>query len=218
MQPVILISSCRKDANAGNNEAIRATWGSNSAIPYFFILGDGNIATHPDEIVLPVKDDYFSLPFKTQEGHRWARNQGYDYMFQCFTDTFIDTERLAASDFTRGDFVGNKGFNPAFRGFNFCHGGPGYWLSPKATDIILAANIGKENLEDQWVAFVMKSHGIEVTDDKRYSMGFTYNYREQVPLPTNSQISCHLSDSAHSYQKEMMYGALWQRFPELKGK
>jgi hypothetical protein len=216
MKPVILVSSCKKDQQLGHNQVIRDTWGKDSPIPVFFILGEGNVAEHPDEIVLPVKDGYHDLPWKTREGHRWAKEQGYDWTFQAFTDTFIDVDRLVASDFTRGEFVGNKGFNPAFRGFDFCHGGPGYWLSPHATDLILNAEFGKETCEDQWVAWVMKIHGVACVDDKRYSMGTTYNYKESVPLPTNGVISCHLSDSGHKYTKDMMLAAFKLRYSDGK--
>lgn len=221
MNPCILISSCRKDAVAGHNEAIRQTWGKDSAIPYFFILGSGNVASKPDEIVLPVRDDYFSLPAKTQEGHRWARQHGYDWIFQCFTDTFVDASRLLASVTEHAnaghEYVGNKGAWPMNAreraGLEFCHGGPGYWLAPRATDLMLVAMIGKENLEDQFVAAVMKASGIRIADDKRYSMGTTYSFRETVPLATNEQISCHLSDSGHRYTGTMMHEAFRRRFP-----
>jgi hypothetical protein len=208
--PVILVSSCKKDADSGNNQAIRQSWGKNSAIPYFFILGEGNAAS-ADEIVFPVKDDYLSLPHKTKEGHRWARENGYDWIFQCFTDTYVDTERLAKSGFESGHFVGNKGAWPPHAreraGLEFCHGGPGYWLSPKASDLIISADIGRETLEDQWVAAVMKANNILILDDKRYSMGTTYNFREPVPMPNNNVISCHLSDSGHKYTASLMFAA-----------
>jgi hypothetical protein len=217
MRPVILVSSCRKDADNHLNQAIRETWGKNSAIPFFFILGQRNppgtympgevpFKPAPDEIVLPVADNYLSLPFKTKEGHRWARKRGYDYIFQCFTDTYIDTERLLNSGFEKGDYVGNKGVKGC-RGCDFVHGGPGYWLSPRATDLILAADIGSEQLEDQWVALVMARRRVPIVDDSRYSMGSTYSFKEAPPLPTNHQISCHLSDSGHKYEAPMMFAA-----------
>jgi hypothetical protein len=207
MKPVILVSSCRKDVAGGHNDAIRQSWGKNSTLPIFFILGEGN-AAQPDEIVFPVKDDYLSLPWKTQQGHRWAREQGYDYIFQCFTDTYVDTERLIQSEFERGDYVGNQGIC----GGDFCHGGPGYWLSPKATDLILAADIGKETLEDQWVGGVMIQNGVPITPDFRYSMGTSYRCREAKPAPDNEQISCHLSDNGHRYEAAMMFAAERLRF------
>jgi hypothetical protein len=205
MRPVILVSSCRQDVASGYNNAVRLTWGKNSALPIFFILGEGNAAPKADEIIFPVKDDYLSLPWKTQQGHRWAREQGYDYIFQCFTDTYVDTERLIQSEFERGDYVGNQGVG--CRGYDFCHGGPGYWLSPKATDLILAADIGEETLEDQWVGWVMIQNGVATTPDFRYSMGTSYRYREAKPAPGNEQISCHLSDSGHCYEAAMMFAA-----------
>jgi hypothetical protein len=263
MNPVILISSCRHDVEAGHNEAIRQTWAKNPAIPVFFILGaaaapqeqgsasrekcgragflkkdeieaearasaaaapqEQGSASHEkrrragfikkdDEIVFPVKDDYLSLPHKTQQGHRWARAQGYDYIFQCFTDTYVDTERLLNSGFERGgDYIGNKGAHGC-RGVDFCHGGPGYWLSPRASDLIAASSIGGETLEDQWVAQVMKNAGISIAADPRYSMGMTYEFCEAKPLPGNDRISCHLSDSGHKYKAGMMFSAERLRF------
>jgi len=223
MNPCIVVSSCKKDRELGHNQIIRDTWGKLSPFPIFFILGHGNENPLPDEILVSAKDDYASLPWKTQLGHLAARNLSHDWIFQCFTDTFVDPLRLAASNFERGEFVGNKGswplnskLNP---GLSFLHGGPGYWLSPRATDLILAVEIpSTENLEDQWVAKVMQANAVPITDDKRYSMGRTYNFREAVPLPTNDRISCHLSDSGHRYVKEMMLEAHKRRFPQGHGR
>ena len=218
MNPVILISSCKRDVDQRLNQTIRETWGKDSKIPYFFLLGDGNAPTQPDEIVLAgVKDDYYSLPHKTQQGHAWAKAQGFDWTFQAFTDTYIDTERLLASGFAeKGDYIGNKGAwakNSKERaGLEFCHGGTGYWLSPRATDLIIAADIGNENLEDQFVATVMKANGIRITDDKRYSMGTTYNFREPKVLATNSVITNHLSDSAHKCTPAIIQTSFRERF------
>jgi hypothetical protein len=97
MNPVILISSCKRDQDRGYHQVIRETWAQGSPIPVFFILGEGSRSA--DELLLTVPDGYDSLPYKTREGHRWALQAGFDYIFQAFVDTYIDPYRLLASSF-----------------------------------------------------------------------------------------------------------------------
>ena len=213
--PVILVSSCARDKKNGNQQTVRDTWAHKSPIPCFFLLGKGNSAAGEDEIVLDVPDDYFGLPFKTKEGKRWARAHGYDFVFQCFVDTYVEPERLAASGFQNYNYSGNESELYA-AGFTFCHGGPGYWTGPKAIDILIDAPILRgmfdwHKWEDQWTGHTLTLAGIKPHDDKRYSMGTSYNKQEAVALPDNDVISEHLSSVTGIYDKEWMIQAEHQR-------
>ena len=201
-KPVILISSCVRDRLNGNQEAIRETWGENSAIPYFFCIGD-MAPTADDEIELDCPDNYFSLCLKTQASLKWALEQGYTHMIRAFTDTYIDTERLLAAEYANDDYVGNV--CTAFK-FPFLHGGPGYILSAKAAQIVVASDPGDHwKLEDQWVGWLMRENGIEYIHDPRFSMGRSYTHRELKPLADNDIISVHLSSQRGQYDKRSMY-------------
>jgi hypothetical protein len=155
--------------------------------------------------VLDVGDGYFDLTEKTKEGHRWAFSAGFDWTFQCFTDTYIDTERLLTSGFQHHDYTGNLAIEP----YPFLHGGPGYWLSPKATRILLESPIDiaardHEKYEDRWAGIRLAVAGIDPVDDRRYSMGISYRYKQPDPLPGNEVISVHLSNQTNFYSPEWM--------------
>src|SRR5216683_3125719 len=69
-----------------------------------------------DEIFLHVPDDYKHISFKTKESHRWAVNNGFDFVFQCYGDLYVDTQRLALSSFENKKYCGGEN-------------GGGYWLN-----------------------------------------------------------------------------------------
>ena len=55
-----------------------------------------------DEVALPVPDDYFHLVFKTKAMHKWALENGFDFVYKCDTDTYcrrrtLDEERVSSS-------------------------------------------------------------------------------------------------------------------------
>lgn len=227
-KPCILISSCKRDVFNGANQAIRDTWGADSAIPYFFLLGKENgITMQRDEIVLDVPDDYLSLPFKSREGKRWALATGFDFFFQCFTDTFIDTERLAASGYEKHDYTGNLAVGWKI---SFAHGGPGYWTSKKCAKVLIDRAIEgnhfpeTDRYEDQWTGRILGG-SVQCWDDKRYSMGCSYKFEKGAVLAENDLITEHLSSATNQYHPEWMHQAFAKRYglpftvkkPKLRG-
>jgi len=62
-----------------------------------------------DEVVLPVPDDYFHLVFKVRKMHQWALDHGFEYVYKCDVDTYVDLERLMRSGFEQHDFTGWRG-------------------------------------------------------------------------------------------------------------
>jgi hypothetical protein len=206
-KPCILVSSCRRDQANGYNDAVRLTWAADKTIPCFFIVGDGGIATR-DTVKLNVPDDYLGLTFKTKESLAWAIRNGFTHVFRSFTDTYVDVKRLADSNFADHDYTGNRSDAQA-GGYRFAHGGPGYWLGPRAIHILLDAPIEKEKydwhkFEDQWVGSTLHSHGIVCVDDKRYSMSMSYLKSEADPLEDNDLISAHLSNLTNQYHPDWM--------------
>lgn len=200
MNPIILISSCKRDRENGNQQAQRETCFADPRIPYRFILGKWNLAPDDDELIFDVPDDYESLPLKTREGHRWARENGYDFIFQAFVDTYCSTKRLLASGFEKFDYVGHfrgeevAAFAPVNPGC-YASGGSGYWLCPEGSDFLI-----KEDpdhwAEDLWVGRVMGRHGIPGTQDYRYFSAGGH---------TPECVTSHLSTGTGSYNKQWMY-------------
>lgn len=203
MNPVILVSSCRRDQRLNYHGMIRFTWAKRSSIPVFFVLGKEGNKTSADEIVLDVGDDYRSLPWKTREGHRWALDQGFDFVFQCFTDTYCNPDRMLVSGFEQFDYVGH------FRGEDqrvqlealppgcYASGGSGYWLNARSSKALLQSSIDHW-AEDLWVGKVLGEAGICGTQDYRY-----WSAGGQM-LPSNDAISVHLSRGTGEYDPRWM--------------
>jgi hypothetical protein len=157
-----------------------------------------------DELVIDAKDDYNSLPYKTKEGHRWARENGYDFIFQAFTDTYCVTSRMLTSGFEKYDYVGHfwrevpllgKEMNPGC----YASGGAGYWLSPRATDLLIQEEPDIW-AEDMWVGRVMTKHNILGTQDPRYLV-------RSNKSPDPDVLTLHLSMGTDVYDPAWMYDA-----------
>jgi hypothetical protein len=215
-KPVILVSSCKRDAENGANSVIRDTWARRvPKIPVFFFLGRGCRARYENDVLLDAPDDYFGLTPKTQLSLQWAIDRGYTNAFRAFTDTFIDVDRLEASGYQEWEYTGN--LSEWYEGgFNFCHGGPGYWLGSVAMPIAAHARMWQERWEwhkweDQFVGHTLYRAGIRAADDKRYSMGTSYEKAENVCLANNDVISEHLSAYTGMYDKDWMLQAYNRR-------
>lgn len=97
-----------------------------------------NYVPKDDEIVLDCPDIFRYLPFKTKYSHKYAIDHGYDYVFQCFTDTYVIPERLLSSGFEKHNYSGWV-HHSAYG--DYCTGGPGYWLSAKACKALITEPI-----------------------------------------------------------------------------
>lgn len=165
----------------------------------------------PDEVRLDCPDGlWIDLTLKTREMLRWAVKEQYEMIFRCDADTFVLPSRLTAPE---ADYVGSTldlPRPPDMGGveFDFCHGGPGYWLSASAGRILAEAAIdpAKEShkLQDQWVGETLLARGITPTHDRRYSMGQSYGRKESAPTAANDLISVHLSSQTGIYDPEDM--------------
>jgi hypothetical protein len=227
MNPVILVTSCRGDVEKGRQQAQRDTCFSSSAMPYRFLLGQGNTKHNEDELVLDVPDDYDSLFLKVREGFRWALENGYDYIFKCTTDVYCFTDRLLKSGFEQFDYSGrfvdntqadwrllveqHKTFD--LNGNHIWASGFGCWFSKRAAQQLVTAETRTQTPEwfyDDWyTGTILAESGIQGTQDYRYHPG-PYDacarlcYKETEPF-LNDLCAIHLGESTDVYDKARMY-------------
>lgn len=154
---LIAVKSCHEHRLARYNRVIRETWGRDVEEPeqLIFFHGSGpRVGTlYLDEICVASRDDYDSLPQKTQAILRYfLSNTWWDYIFLCDTDTYIKPHQLLTCGFERYDVAGRFGLHPCIgstfrhrddRGqlIEVCHpwpsGGVGYFLSRKAAQYVV---------------------------------------------------------------------------------
>lgn len=146
-----------------------------------------------DEVILQVEDGYKHLAYKTRGAQRWSVEHGFDYTFQCFPDTYIHVPRLIASRFENHDYTGYNANDGWYAG-----GGPGYWLSRRASEAILSERIDVW-FEDMWVGNLLKNKGIAFHLDQRYS-------DFEAPSKDNDLITCHTghNEPGREYTQEKM--------------
>lgn len=112
-------------------QAVRETW-AQDAKPYKNIdvkFCFGQVKDRqplPDEVFLPVPDDYAHLAQKTREICRYALDNNFDYAFLCDDDTAIYVSKLL--NCLMSNHIDYAGFLHG----NVCSGGTGYFLSARA--------------------------------------------------------------------------------------
>ena len=146
----------------------------------------------PDEVVLPIPDDYAHVSYKTREGHRWAIHNGFDFIFQCYPDTFICLSRLLSSGFEKHHYIG-KATSTGYAG-----SGCGYWLDREVSELLIKAPV-TDWAEDRWVHSILLGRNVQLHIDDRYA-----DYPLH-PEPGNSIITSHLSGTPNIYDNRMMY-------------
>jgi hypothetical protein len=150
-----------------------------------------------DEVVLDCPDGYLYLGHKTWHSHRWALDHGYDYIFQCFPDTFIDIPKLMDSGFEDTEYTGHQ---CGGSGAKYASGGAGYWLSKKATELVLTVPVN-DWAEDRWVGRSLAPFGILLKHDPRYGRPTDRPHRD------NDFITSHLCDTPNVYNNQVMRDA-----------
>lgn len=191
MNFLIAVSSCQRDALA--HQAINETWGAvahKSGIAYTLTTGN-------EYNRLP--DDWQHLAYKTHANCRLTLAGKWNWLFQCFSDTYISIPRLIKAHEElpqfNADIIGNYYFHGVEDG-GPC-GGSGYWLSCKAMEAIAQADPSDVKSEDVWVSRIVKEAGLVGFHDPRYDH---LSMRGGVSL-YNNHITNHLFSHYGEYQQ-----------------
>jgi hypothetical protein len=169
-------------------------------IDYKFFHGVG--AKRKDDVVIVnANDGYYDLTSKTKEKVKWALVQGYDYMFSCLADCYAVPERLLSSGFEKYDYFGDVFCHP--NGNPYCQGGPGYFLSKKAMEILNDDPTNYPN-EDCWVGDVLCRHP-EIKREDSKDFVWCGHIDDAGPTKNNTHITAHLSNAGGGYRPELMY-------------
>src|SRR5271157_4401796 len=147
MKCLIAIISCESYRVNGNNQALRDTWlpsvSEEKGLDYKIFMGQGSKIEKEDEIYLDVPDDYEHISYKGREIHKYALDNGYDFLYKCYPDTYLCPSRLMQSGFQDYDYVGHFACKLK-TGQQYCTGGTGYWLSKKAYSRLIDCPIPTE--------------------------------------------------------------------------
>jgi hypothetical protein len=180
------------DVNKSFEAAHPLTQGKNShnvPLPFDYTPKD-------DEVVLHVPDDLVHVAYKARAAWQWALYSDYDYVFNCFCDTYIDIEKLMCSGFEEHDFIGMTYDS------NRCpQGGAGYWLSRKCLHVLAKAHVDFW-ADDGWSGWTLQKSDIYLHHDPRYGQ-----YPDTVPTRHNDHISTHLGQYPYKTMKEIYSGS-----------
>lgn len=241
MRCLITISSCHDFEVNGNNDVLRRTWLSDLpvGVDYKFVIGQGQGGEFyrnwkKDYLPVACPDGYNNLTYKTRASHSWAWYEGYDFVFQCFPDTYVVPGRLMTCGFENHDYHGD------FRGEgrtseelsdaqDYASGGAGYWLSRRACGVLKShpiLGVWRDEIltyaEDMWVGNVLGAFNkrainklIYFDDTQRFmNRG---EVASSWPRSDNEYITSHLSCGVtNSYDPRNMLHAhsSWKRSHE----
>jgi hypothetical protein len=211
MKLLVAVSSCQSFEENGCNKTIRECWLNECAangLDYKFFHGHG--AEPADDVVLVnCPDDYGHLSYKTRENRRWALEHGYDFVFQCFPDTYCRPERLVSCGFQEHDYYGDFRSEHASPD-NYPSGGCGYFTSRRVNQLISNApiiGVWRDDItpyaEDLWIGKILAQHaskGFKYFDNPNFINRGTSG---DGPLKSNTIISTHLSCPDRYYPERM---------------
>lgn len=185
-KPLALIVSCHKDRFNGRANASRRTWLSTwgNLMPHQFILGEGNFETFADELTVAANDGYFYHPFKQRLGYAWALRNGFDGVFICYTDTYLNIPAFLASSHD-ADYIGRK----VEHGPQYASGGCGYFLSKRAMDVLVRCFDCQPGYGDELDGAQLLAAGIKLEHNDAYG----------------STLSAHLGTATDAFDPEDMY-------------
>lgn len=160
MKTLVAIMSFQGDAENGNHDKIRQTWGKDVApagADLLFFLGrrDKNYKPKSDEIPVPWQEDgtrtcvhpywtaaegccveYWQVLYR--EMLKWSLDNGYDYIFLAENDTFLIPRKLMKTGFENYDFSGWLMYTHANKPNQYYpEPGAGYFLSRRAAKAVV---------------------------------------------------------------------------------
>jgi|SRR5208282_490412 len=190
MKILFAIASCQSWEDNGNNQAVRDTWMkdipacrvdgySECAIDCKFFQGHGS-TPKDDLVIVNAPDDALGIIQKTKAIHIWAYYAGYDFVFQCWPDTYVKVDLLLKSGFEKYDYLGRVYPDPGpISPHGFLVGGDGWWASRRASQAIANAAIittpqyNDGNADDLWAGFVIGEAGLKMVDHPDYGKNIT---------------------------------------------
>jgi hypothetical protein len=192
MKILIAILSCWACELNGDNQSVRDTWlrDLQPSVDSKFFCGSGyscfpgsdkkvcqdDVSVHHDTFVLKTPEAYEYLIPRSQELYKLAYRLGYDFVFKCYPDTYVDFHMLIRSGFEKHDYFGHWLTAPgaSIHKYGCLGGGEGYWLSRKALEIISKATPDPEPIgEDTWVGAALGAAGVSMIDHTGYGSGIT---------------------------------------------
>jgi hypothetical protein len=235
------ISSCNRFETNGFNGALRSTCLQGLGIDYKIFHGDRMLVenqnvllpvfsdkvqyvtieskTNDDVVIVPVNDGFFGIMAKYVAKCQYALNHGYDYLFNCYYDTYFVGNRLLSSGFEKYDYCGKYG-DPSI--YMHCQSGAGVFLSRKMCQIVcdeMSVKTQRHPLvghcelqygygEDLWTGLLFGDHRFELTTaDFSLSMIDLFSMSEDGPRKQNQIMSMHMSplrSNGVEYQAEHM--------------
>jgi hypothetical protein len=186
--------------------AVRETWGSKLPdgvdLKFFYGIKDGvPLVTGADEVQLTCPDDYANLPQKTIDLCFWALCHDYDYLLKCDDDTYVWVDRALSelSSHPGMDYGGYMGGT----GKMYVSGGPGYWLSRRAMELVAAHATPTTWAEDVIVGETLRIHGIKGTYLPQHHCGLADHWFD-LKRVNDQMVTIHAVDPQSMRQ-------LWKR-------
>lgn len=174
-------------------------------LDYRFFYGEGGTrAPEPDEVFIPVSDEYRHLPLKLCAAYHWAKEQGYSRVYKCDDDTFVWVDRLAR------DFLSPEWENEPYYGFKHEHGyvtgGAGYVLNKRAFNLMSNA---QPHQISHWAEDITTYKLLDAVNIQgKYHEG-------HQPGHSNHWFSTDQIDSAGRFQIKQSLPSTCQSFPSV---
>lgn len=206
---------------SGPNEqtkACRETWVKdfapfkNVTVKFFYGKPADGYPRQPlaDEVFLDVPDGYGSLIEKSVAVCKWAAEREFEYMYKCDTDTWVYAEKLLVEMMENAfDYAG-------YRHANVASGGPGYFLSRRAIEIIARHGDGRRHdyAEDVHVSRVLAEHNIMPLMLPNHRPGFSAHFFFGDGLSYKPELITDEIVTMHAIFPSQMY-QLWQNKTKL---
>lgn len=161
-------------------QAVRETWAQDFKyfktvdVRFFYGKPSDGYPRQPlaDEVFLDCPDGYGSLPLKTVGVCKWAVEHDYEYIYKCDTDTAVYAEKLLI------EMMENSFDYAGYLHASVCSGGPGYFLSRRAAQIVAEQGGGNGEIwaEDVWVSRVLARNGISPVMLQNHRPGFSAHF------------------------------------------
>ncbi len=168
MKLLLAVTACHLPGDRAKVQAQRDTWVKDvEGMDVRFFLGKGGSEIVQDEVMLDCGDGYADLPEKVRLMCKWALDHGYDYIFKCDSDTYVQPQRLLKALPVGHDYCGRLR-GPSGTWKSPYASGFGYWLSAKAMKHRVYDAQPDDVVEDRATATILNAAGIKCLHDPRY--------------------------------------------------